>query len=97
MFLSQFDSVKSRLQVRDYPSIWACAKSVVREEGFRGFFRGVTIPLITISFVRTSSFSIYFNTKQKLHEKGVFARRESLVDTALSGAAGGATSGIIIR
>uniref|UniRef100_V5EH36 Mitochondrial carrier protein n=1 Tax=Kalmanozyma brasiliensis (strain GHG001) TaxID=1365824 RepID=V5EH36_KALBG len=91
-----FDSVKSRLQVRDYPSIWACAKSVVREEGFRGFFRGVTIPLITISFVRTSSFSIYYNTKAALHRNGIFDDSSRLIHTALSGAAGGATSGIII-
>ncbi len=90
-----FDSVKSRLQVRDYPSIWACAKAVVREEGFRGFFRGVTIPLITISFVRTSSFSIYYNTKAYLHRQGIFDSPR-LLHTALSGAAGGATSGIII-
>ncbi|KAJ9476924.1 putative Mitochondrial ornithine transporter 1 (putative) [Pseudozyma hubeiensis] len=91
-----FDSVKSRLQVRDYPSIWACAKSVVREEGFRGFFRGVTIPLITISFVRTSSFSIYYNTKSHLHRNGIFNDSSRLIHTALSGAAGGATSGVII-
>ncbi|GAC95649.1 mitochondrial carrier protein [Pseudozyma hubeiensis SY62] len=91
-----FDSVKSRLQVRDYPSIWACAKSVVREEGFRGFFRGVTIPLITISFVRTSSFSIYYNTKSNLHRNGIFNDSSRLIHTALSGAAGGATSGVII-
>lgn len=91
-----FDSVKSRLQVRDYPSIWACAKAVVREEGFRGFFRGVTIPLITISFVRTSSFSIYYNTKAHLHRNGVLNDSSRLIHTALSGAAGGATSGVII-
>lgn len=91
-----FDSVKSRLQVRDYPSIWACAKAVQKEEGFRGFFRGVTIPLITISFVRTSSFSIYYNTKAFLHRNQVFNDPNRLIHTALSGAAGGATSGIII-
>ncbi|SNX81573.1 related to carnitine/acylcarnitine translocase [Melanopsichium pennsylvanicum] len=91
-----FDSVKSRLQVRDYPSIWACAKAVVREEGVRGFFRGVTIPLITISFVRTSSFSIYYNTKAHLHKANVFNDSSRLLHTALSGAVGGATSGVII-
>ena len=91
-----FDSVKSRLQVRDYPSIWACAKAVVREEGIRGFFRGVTIPLITISFVRTSSFSIYYNTKGALHRNNIFSDSNRLLHTALSGAAGGATSGVII-
>ncbi|PWN52108.1 mitochondrial carrier [Violaceomyces palustris] len=91
-----FDSLKSRLQVKDYPSIWACARAVVREEGIRGFFRGVTIPLITISFVRTSSFSIYFNTKNYLHQRGYLADPTKLSHTALSGMAGGATSGIII-
>jgi solute carrier family 25 carnitine/acylcarnitine transporter 20/29 len=91
-----FDSLKSRLQVKHYPSIWACAKAVLREEGFQGFFRGVTIPLITISIVRTSSFSIYFNTKDSLHKNGYLADRSKLTHTALSGMAGGATSGVII-
>ncbi len=93
-----FDSVKSRLQVKEYPkpSIWNCARAVAREEGLGGFFRGVTIPLITITFVRTSSFSIYYGTKEKLHDAGYFADSNSLWHTALRGAAGGATSGVII-
>ncbi|UZJ56514.1 hypothetical protein CBS101457_005834 [Exobasidium rhododendri] len=91
-----FDSLKSRLQVKHYPSIWACTKAVYREEGLSGFFRGVTIPLITITLVRTSSFSIYFNTKDWLHRNGYFADNTKLLHTALSGAAGGATSGIMI-
>ncbi|PWN91883.1 mitochondrial carrier [Acaromyces ingoldii] len=91
-----FDSLKSRLQVKYYPSIWACGKAVLKEEGMKGFFRGVTIPLITISFVRTSSFSIYVNTKEALHRRGYLADSSKLWHTALSGAAGGATSGVII-
>lgn len=92
-----FDSLKSRLQVKYYPSIWNCAKAVFREEGIGGFFRGVFIPLITISFVRTSSFSIYVNTKDRLHEAGKLKDKSRLRDVALSGMAGGATSGVIIR
>lgn len=91
-----FDSLKSRLQVKYYPSIWACAKAVFREEGMGGFFRGVFIPLITISFVRTSSFSIYVNTKDALHSRNKFNDKSNLAHTALSGMAGGATSGVII-
>ncbi|PWN43887.1 mitochondrial carrier [Ceraceosorus guamensis] len=92
-----FDSLKSRLQVKYYPSIWACGRAVLKEEGLKGFFRGVWIPLITISFVRTSSFSIYVSTKEALHRRGVFAEApNNLVHTALSGAAGGATSGVLI-
>ena len=94
-----FDSVKSRLQVKEYPrpAIWNCARAVAKEEGFGGFFRGVTIPLITITFVRTASFSIYYGTKDKLHERGILADTGKLWHTALSGAAGGATSGVLIR
>ena len=93
-----FDSVKSRLQVQHYPrpAIWNCARAVMREEGIGGFFRGVTIPLITITFVRTSSFSIYYGTKERLHKAGYFDDPSKLWHTALSGAAGGATSGILI-
>ncbi|CAO1637353.1 unnamed protein product [Parajaminaea phylloscopi] len=91
-----FDSLKSRLQVKYYPSIWSCARAVMREEGLGGFFRGVTIPLITISFVRTSSFGIYVNTKDYLHQRGVLSDKSRLRDVALSGMAGGATSGVII-
>lgn len=93
-----FDSVKSRLQVQHYPrpAIWNCARAVMREEGLGGFFRGVTIPLITITFVRTSSFSIYYGTKERLHKAGYFDDPSKLWHTALSGAAGGATSGILI-
>jgi hypothetical protein len=91
-----FDSLKSRLQVKHYPSVWACGKAVFHEEGIAGFFRGVTIPLITISFVRTSSFAIYVNTKSWLHKKGWFDDPNRLTHTALSGAAGGATSGVVI-
>ncbi|CAD7060959.1 unnamed protein product [Tilletia caries] len=91
-----FDSVKSRLQVKYYPSIWACGRAVLEEEGLAGFFRGVTIPLITITFVRTSSFSIYYNTKSALHTRGYAADSSKLSHIALSGLAGGFTSGVII-
>lgn len=47
--------------------------------------------------MRTSSFSIYVNTKEALHRRGYLADSSKLWHTALSGAAGGATSGVIIR
>lgn len=92
------DSLKARLQVRNYPrpAVWNCAHAVFREEGIRGFTRGMAIPLVTISFVRTSSFSIYTYTKQALHRAGIVRDKEKLSHVALSGAGGGATSGMII-
>ncbi|WFD31332.1 hypothetical protein MSPP1_002366 [Malassezia sp. CBS 17886] len=90
-----FDSIKSRLQVKYYPSAWVCARDVIREEGIRGLFRGVTIPVVTITFIRTSSFSIYANAKKWLDAR-VGRAEGSLRRTALYGALGGLTSGSII-
>lgn len=91
-----FDTIKSRLQVKYYPSAWSCARTIVREEGFTSLFRGVTIPLITITFVRTSSFSIYSATKGMLERIYGNNDDKSLWRTLAYGFAGGMTSGAII-
>ena len=50
----QLDSIKSRLQTtRNKITIPRLAFQVYREEGIIGFYRGLWIPLMTISFVRT--------------------------------------------
>lgn len=50
----QLDSLKSRLQTQKTPiSVPRIALLVYREEGIVGFYRGLWIPLMTISFVRT--------------------------------------------
>ena len=47
--------MKSRLQTtRHAVSIPQLAMLVYRDEGIKGFFRGIWIPLLTISFVRAS-------------------------------------------
>ena len=52
--LRKLDSIKSRLQTtRQRVSIPRLALTVYQEEGIVGFYRGLWIPLITISFVRT--------------------------------------------
>ena len=51
----KLDSIKSRLQTtRQRISIPRLALTVYQEEGIVGFYRGIWIPLMTISFVRTS-------------------------------------------
>lgn len=89
------DSIKSRLQVKSYPSAWACTKDVVSQEGIRGLFRGVTFPLITITFVRTLSFSVYTHTKELL-ARAWHPKRDELSDALTFGLAGGLTSGALI-
>ncbi|OWZ65065.1 hypothetical protein AYX14_04173 [Cryptococcus neoformans] len=62
------DSLKSRLQSsREKVSIPRLAAEVVREEGIGGLWRGFPLPLITISIVRTISFTIYSSTKRILN------------------------------
>lgn len=58
-------------------------------------FRGVTFPLITITFVRTLSFSVYTHTKELL-ARSWRKKKDKLSDALIFGAAGGITSGTII-
>lgn len=56
----KLDSIKSRLQTtRQRVSIPRLALAVYQEEGIVGFYRGLWIPLMTISFVRTCSLYLF--------------------------------------
>lgn len=90
------DSLKSRLQTTKTPiSVPRLAAIVYREEGVRGFFRGLWIPLMTISFVRAASFTIYTRTKEHFRNHN-YLTRESMIDAAIVGGIGGAMSGALI-
>ncbi|KAJ7046906.1 mitochondrial carrier domain-containing protein [Mycena alexandri] len=90
------DSLKSRLQTMKTPiTVHKLAALVYREEGVMGFYRGLWIPLVTISFVRAASFTIYTETKDyfRVHN---YLNRNSVLDAALVGGVGGAMSGSLI-
>ncbi|KAL7409938.1 mitochondrial carrier [Mrakia frigida] len=91
------DSLKARLQTTrgTAPSIPALAAEVMREEGIRGYWRGCLIPLMTISIVRTTSFSIYAGSKEALAKRNIFASG-SLTDVGLTSFVAGTCSGSII-
>ena len=56
----QLDSIKSRLQTtKQRVSIPRLALTVYQEEGIVGFYRGLWIPLMTISFVRTCALLVH--------------------------------------
>ncbi|KAI0878484.1 mitochondrial carrier protein [Hypoxylon argillaceum] len=57
------DSVKTRMQTYPYDGALHCVRSTYNSEGMRGFFRGVTAPLASVTLVRTVSFSIYQRSK----------------------------------
>ncbi|CAG7853464.1 SubName: Full=Related to carnitine/acylcarnitine translocase {ECO:0000313/EMBL:CCA75557.1} [Serendipita indica DSM 11827] len=90
------DSLKSRLQASRAPiTVPRLAANIFREEGIVGFYRGLWIPLVTISAVRAASFTIYNNTKSKLHDQYGWSR-EKLLSVGASGAVGGALAGCLI-
>jgi len=90
------DSLKSRLQTTKTPiSVPRLALTVYREEGVVGFYRGLWIPLVTISFVRAASFTIYTSTKEYFQKRHWLARN-SIVDASLVGGIAGAMSGALI-
>ncbi|KAK9381008.1 mitochondrial carrier domain-containing protein [Kockiozyma suomiensis] len=58
-----FDSVKTRMQAYKFKSVLDCVMVTKKTEGVRGFFRGVGAPMVSVSIVRTLSFSIYAQSK----------------------------------
>ena len=108
----QLDSLKSRLQTtKTRTPILTLAGLVYREEGLIGFYRGLWIPLVTISFVRelivfrspwplehslgTASFTIYSGTKEYCNRKNYFSG-DNMYDAAFAGGISGALSGSLI-
>ncbi len=85
---------------------------VYREEGIMGFYRGLWIPLMTISFVRTCGdlpFCLYGLTLlQGPQASTIYSRtkenfrennilcRDSIIDVSLTGGVSGAMSGALI-
>ncbi|CAO3664877.1 unnamed protein product [Umbelopsis ramanniana] len=84
------------MQTHHYDSMLQCVKSTYHEEGMRGFFRGIIPPLITVSIIKSVSFSVYEGTKGYLRERYQFFNRDSLASVAAVSTLGGATSGSFI-
>ncbi|ORX61532.1 mitochondrial carrier [Hesseltinella vesiculosa] len=64
-----FDSVKTRMQTHHYNSMLDCFKITFQQEGTRGFFRGMIPPLITVSAIKSLSFTVYENSKAFLRSQ----------------------------
>ncbi|KAG0207340.1 hypothetical protein BGX28_001390 [Mortierella sp. GBA30] len=54
------------MQTHSYNSIMDCVKRTYAEERLGGFFRGMIPPLITVSIIKSISFSVYEGSKQKI-------------------------------
>lgn len=64
-----FDTVKTRMQTyKNFTSYLDCVVKTFRNEGFKGFFRGITPPLVSTAFVRSLSVSIFTGVKPHTYE-----------------------------
>ncbi|KAI9207473.1 mitochondrial carrier domain-containing protein [Polychytrium aggregatum] len=64
-----FDSVKTRMQAFRYKSMNDCVAHTYRTEGVLGFFRGMAPVLVTVSALRSLSFTVYTSSKIYLNDK----------------------------
>ncbi|XP_077321351.1 solute carrier family 25 member 47-like isoform X1 [Lithobates pipiens] len=88
------DTVKVRIQTQGtYRGIWHCIHTTYKVEKVSGFFRGVSMPISTVSISSSIVFGVYRNCLHNLCKLkyGTANVRPSKVDIFLSGyAAGGA-------
>ncbi|KAJ2028490.1 hypothetical protein IWW57_002130 [Coemansia sp. S610] len=102
-----FDSLKTRMQTYHYPSLLACARKSIAEEGVRGLYRGLLPPLLTASAAKSLSFSVFEETKHWLRRHDPYAlqqgplglpnfQRKTVGSVALSAGVSGSISGAVI-
>ncbi|KAI9350105.1 mitochondrial carrier domain-containing protein [Obelidium mucronatum] len=80
-----FDLIKTRMQAFRYPSNMACIKEIYTlDGGLVGFFRGMGPILLTVSILRSVSFSAYTTVKpllmEELSDEGVKRNLQATLD-----------------
>lgn len=82
------------MQTHHFDSILSCVKVTYAEEGARGFFRGMIPPLVTVSIIKSVSFSIYEGTKRSLKDRGM--RDDTVMSNLFLSSLSGGVSGAFI-
>lgn len=86
------DTVKVRIQTqRKYTSVWQCIRNTCKTEGVNGFYKGLSMPVTTVSISSSVVFGTYRNCLQCLRQlrSGSLDAPPSKPDIFLSGLAGG--------
>eukprot|EP01103_Thecamoeba_quadrilineata_P002642 TRINITY_DN1255_c0_g1_i2.p1 TRINITY_DN1255_c0_g1~~TRINITY_DN1255_c0_g1_i2.p1 ORF type:complete len:284 (+),score=28.82 TRINITY_DN1255_c0_g1_i2:65-916(+) len=60
------DNLKTRMQAYHFKSLKNCTKASLQKEGLLGLYKGVSIQLAAVSFVRTTNFTSYELAKNSL-------------------------------
>ncbi|KAG7466450.1 hypothetical protein MATL_G00164900 [Megalops atlanticus] len=86
------DTVKVRIQTqRKYTGVWQCIHSTWKTEGVNGFYKGMSMPVTTVSISSSVVFGTYRNCLQGLRQLrgGSPDAPPAKLDILLSGLAGG--------
>ncbi|KAG7240292.1 hypothetical protein INR49_027103, partial [Caranx melampygus] len=85
------DTVKVRIQTqKQFTGIWQCAVATFSKEGVHGFFKGMSLPITTISMTSSVVFGTYRNSLQCLSQlRGAGGGPNTKLEVFLSGMAGG--------
>ncbi|XP_004635285.1 solute carrier family 25 member 47 [Octodon degus] len=86
------DTVKVRIQTEPkYTGLWHCIRDTYRRERVRGFYRGLSLPVCTVSLVSSVSFGTYRHCLAHIchFRYGSADAKPAKVDITLSGCASG--------
>ncbi|XP_054618696.1 solute carrier family 25 member 47-A isoform X1 [Dunckerocampus dactyliophorus] len=85
------DTVKVRIQTqKQFTGIWQCVVATFSKEGVHGFFKGMLLPVTTISMTSSVVFGTYRNCLQCLKQaRGDAHGPNTKLEVFLSGLAGG--------
>lgn len=85
------ETVKVRIQTqKQFTGIWQCAVTTFSKEGVQGFFKGMSLPVTTISVTSSVVFGTYRNCLQCLSQaRGAGSGPNTKLEVFLSGLAAG--------
>ncbi|KAG7461200.1 hypothetical protein MATL_G00207530 [Megalops atlanticus] len=94
-----FDTVKVRIQTqRKFTGVWNCIRATCKTEGVHGFFKGMSVPVTTVSITSSVVFGTYRNCLQcllQLHS-GSSEAPPTKLDIFLAGLAGGVAQVLVM-
>ena len=93
------DTIKTRMQTSNQGTMLNVTKEMARVEGWRGFYKGVTLPLLSLTILNTlnfTSFNFWWRVLQPQTEgTGTSSQQTHLPSVFLAGALAGPIASII--
>eukprot|EP00039_Didymoeca_costata_P030030 m.27606 g.27606 ORF g.27606 m.27606 type:complete len:298 (+) comp7911_c0_seq4:125-1018(+) len=94
-----FDTIKVRMQSEGtggrFRGVWHCLSSTVRNEGFRGLYKGMAAPLLMTGGVNSLLFGVQYTLVEVIANKRNHAKA-TLSDTMMAAVASGAFISIVV-